>query len=429
MFQHEVGERYDAVVVGASLAGCSAATLLARRGARVALIERRPDLSDYKRTCTHFIQAGATPTIQRLGLAERIEAAGGLRNGIELWTRYGWVRPQLDDDSPYPSYGYSIRREKLDPIVRELARDAGAELLLGQTVVDLLKTNGRIEGAVVEGRDRERRELRAHVVVGADGRGSRVAKLAGVRGRVRPHNRFAYFAYFRDLPARSGPRAMLWFLDPDGCAVFPNDDGVTLIAAMPTKDKLPEFKRDPEAAVLRYYDRLADAPDPRTGTRISPWTGKLDMPNVSRAAAAPGIAFVGDAAMACDPLWGVGCGFAFQSGEWLADAIGDALLDTGDVDSALDRYRRHHRRMLAGHHWMMCDYATGRPFTAVEKLLFSSAAIDDETARLFHAIGSRSVPFQDPIGARLLARALQVALRSRRRQSSTTHPAVPALPA
>jgi len=423
-----VSERYDAVVVGASLAGCSAATLLARRGARVALIERRPNLTDYKRTCTHFIQASATPTIQRLGLAERIEAAGGLRNGLELWTRYGWIRPRLDEASPYPAYGYSIRREKLDPIVRELAADAGAELLLGQTAVDLVRANGRIDGAVVEGRDRERRELRARIVVAADGRGSRIAKLAGVPGRIRPHNRFAYFAYFRDLPARSGSHAMLWFLDPDGCAVFPNDNGVTLIAAMPTRDKLPEFKRDPEAAVLRYYTQLPDAPDPRTGTRISPWIGKIDVPNVSRPAARPGIAFVGDAAMASDPLWGVGCGFALQSGEWLAEAIGDALVDDDDLNPALDRYRRHHRRMLAAHHWMMCDYATGRPFSPVEKLLFSSAARDDETARLFHAIGSRSVPFQDRVNARLLARALRVAVTSRGRSPARVRPAVRALP-
>ena len=41
--------------------------------------------------------------------------------------------------------------------------------------------------------------------------------------------------------------------------------------------------------------------------------GKLDLPNVIRPAARPGVAFVGDAALASDPLWGVGCGWAFQS--------------------------------------------------------------------------------------------------------------------
>jgi flavin-dependent dehydrogenase len=45
---------YDATIVGASLAGCTAAILLARAGARVALVEQRPDAAAFKRICSHF---------------------------------------------------------------------------------------------------------------------------------------------------------------------------------------------------------------------------------------------------------------------------------------------------------------------------------------------------------------------------------------
>ena len=58
---------YDVAVVGASVAGCTAAALLGRAGANVALLEQRPDPAAYKTVCTHFIQASATPTIERLG--------------------------------------------------------------------------------------------------------------------------------------------------------------------------------------------------------------------------------------------------------------------------------------------------------------------------------------------------------------------------
>ena len=94
---------YDVVVVGASLAGCTAATFLGRAGARVAMVEQRPDPAAYKTICTHFIAPSSTPTIERLGLAERIEAAGGVRNAVELWTRYGWIRAPLADDYSYPA--------------------------------------------------------------------------------------------------------------------------------------------------------------------------------------------------------------------------------------------------------------------------------------------------------------------------------------
>ena len=58
---------YDVAIVGASIAGCTAAILFARNDARVALIERDPNPAAYKKICTHFIQPSATPTIERLG--------------------------------------------------------------------------------------------------------------------------------------------------------------------------------------------------------------------------------------------------------------------------------------------------------------------------------------------------------------------------
>ena len=53
---------FDVAVVGASIAGCTAARLYAQRGARVALVEQRPDPDAYKTVCTHYIQSSATPT-------------------------------------------------------------------------------------------------------------------------------------------------------------------------------------------------------------------------------------------------------------------------------------------------------------------------------------------------------------------------------
>jgi menaquinone-9 beta-reductase len=50
------GKAYDVAVVGAGIAGCTAATLLAREGASVALIGRHSDPNAYKALCTDFIQ-------------------------------------------------------------------------------------------------------------------------------------------------------------------------------------------------------------------------------------------------------------------------------------------------------------------------------------------------------------------------------------
>jgi len=62
----------DVVVVGGSVAGCAAATLLARQGLRVTLLEKASAPEHYKRMCTHFIVPGARPVLRELGIDEAV---------------------------------------------------------------------------------------------------------------------------------------------------------------------------------------------------------------------------------------------------------------------------------------------------------------------------------------------------------------------
>ena len=126
----DAGDEYDVAIVGASTAGCTAARLFALRGARVALIERRPAMDAYKTVCTHYIQSSATPTIEKLGLAPLLEERGAVHNSADLWTpASGWI--VVDGVA---RFGYSITRRTLDPILRKLAADTdGVELIAGWT--------------------------------------------------------------------------------------------------------------------------------------------------------------------------------------------------------------------------------------------------------------------------------------------------------
>jgi len=397
---------HDVVIVGASTAGCTAARLFAQRGARVALIEKRPAMDAYKTVCTHYIQSSATPTIQKLGLAELIEREGAVRNSIDLWTPYGgWIRPPAD-----VPYGYNVTRRTLDPILRRLAADTpGVDLLAGETVVGVTG-NGRPDGVEVGDRAGGRRRIGARLVVAADGRDSPVARLAGVQGRVRPHNRFFYWAYWRGMRPRM-TRARMWMTEPDCAYTFPNEDDLTLVLVGPHRDRLPEFRRDLEGAYMRTLAALPDAPDLTGATRESKLLGKLDMPNVSRPAAQPGLAFVGDAALASDPLWGVGCGWAFQSADWLVEHTADALVGGGDLDGALARYRRAHRRRLGPHHFLIADIASGRPANGFERTLYRASANDPVVLRAFEGVGSRrrspGTLFDPRVGVRLLRSGLR----------------------
>jgi flavin-dependent dehydrogenase len=410
-------EDYDAVVVGASIAGCTAATLLARAGARVALVERHADPAAYKKTCTHFIQGCSMPTFERLGLTQALQRAGAVHNHANFWTRFGWVIPEPGPGYRHPAHGYNIRREALDPMLRELAAGTpGVDLLLGRVVKELVRDGDRVAGVIAEDRSGDRRRIRARVTVAADGRDSTVASLAGSTAKLGANARFVYWAYYRGLQLTSGHRSQVWFLDPDCAYTFPNEDGVTVVAAFPTKARLPEFKRDIDAAYSRFIAALPDAPPIGDAERVSPFVGKLDMPNHSRRAAQPGLAFVGDAAMTSDPVFGVGVGWALQSAQWLADTVGPALISGDDVDAALTHYSRRHRRRLAAHHWLVCDYSSGRGFNPVEKLIYHAAAHDPKTALTLHSVASRTLPIHRFLSPRVIGRAATVAARVRRAQ-------------
>jgi flavin-dependent dehydrogenase len=409
-----VSNLYDVVIIGASIAGCTAATLFARQGLSVALVERQVDSAAYKKPCTHFIQASATPTIQRLGLDRMIEAAGGVRNGLEFHTRWGWVRPAEGYDD-FPTYGYSLRRQKLDPLLRQLAANSsGVVFMPGYTAHELVRENGRFSGVVVQNnRLRQRTRLQAGLVVAADGHYSRTAELAGVPAKRWPNEHAGYFAYYAGTPLASGSRAQMWFCEPEVAYAFPNDEGLTLFTCILTREALPAFRQDVANNFTRFFNCLPDSPDLDRGERVSDFLGVLKGDILARPAAVPGLAFIGDTALSSDPLWGVGCGWAFQSAAWLVDRVAPALQNGGSIDRALINYRRYHWRTLLSHHYHIASYARGRGFYPFEKLFFAAAAKDEKMAAQMHAYAARHISFFQLASPAVLARALYIKVSQR----------------
>ena len=254
---------YDVAIVGASIAGCTAATLLGRQGARVALVESHSDPASYKRMCTHVIQASASPTIRRLGLLEELERVGVRESGVSIWSRYGWVCPSRAymDEIDEEGVGLNVRRQTLDPMLREMAAETdGVDLVMGETATRLLRRGRRVSGIVTRPRDGAEREIRAKLVVGADGRNSGIAKLAGARAKKKRNNRFVYMGYYRDTALLTGSFPQMWFLDPDMAYAFPTDGGLTLLACVPHRKRLDEFKADPEGAMARTFEGSPTGP-------------------------------------------------------------------------------------------------------------------------------------------------------------------------
>lgn len=401
----------DVVVVGAGLAGCAAAILLARQGCRVALVDRVEHADAFKRLCSHHIHASATPTLHRLGLAPALQAAGAIPNGMQAWTPWGWIQPTPDTRDGRAAHGYNIRRQVLDPLLRaHAAATPGVTLLLGRSLDALMWADGRVAGVRLRHAGRSD-ALRARLVVGADGGHSHVARAARCGERVRRNERVACFAYYEDVSFTSAHDSLIWFGDPGYGFAFPNEHGIAQLGCYLTRDVAAGWGDDPNAQFERLLRSLPDFPAFDSRRRVGRLMRDQSLRSVSRECAKPGVALVGDAALVSDPLWGSGCTWALQSAAWLADTVAGQLDRPETLDAALRAYAKRHARETRWHQWLMVDYSRGRRFNPVERLIFSAAARDARTATHLHAYGSRHIAVSEFLHPRALARAAWVNLR------------------
>ncbi|HEY4222745.1 MAG TPA: NAD(P)/FAD-dependent oxidoreductase [Myxococcota bacterium] len=390
----------DVVIVGASIAGTTAATLFARAGLRVTVVERAASPEAFKRQCTHFLQASATPVLEKLGVIDDIEAAGAVKNGLQVWTKDGgWLRISLDGerDEVGRRHGYTLRREKLDPILRAHAtRTAGVTMKLGASVVSLLEEAGRVVGIEIDEAG-ARTVIRAQLVVGADGRRSTVAELARMEPEIRPHYRAGFMVYMRNVGMPTGSDAQFWILGEDICYAFPSDDGLTLLAHMVHEDRLDDFKKDREGTMRAAFASLDNAPDLSRAEIVGGFIGAANTPNTYRYPTKPGLVLVGDAAMASDYIWGVGCGFALQGADMLVTHAAPALQNrsAGGVDQALAAYARQHASTLYAQHKTNTAFSASDTLPFLLRAIFTYAPRDQKLRELVGLSGAGRISQRD----------------------------------
>ncbi len=124
---------YDAVIIGARVAGASTAMLLARRGLRVLAVDRSAYGSDT--LSSHALMRGAITQLHRWGVLPSVVAAGtpALR-----WTvfQYGPITVPVEiPDHRGVDALYAPRRTVLDRLLIDAARESGAEIHHGMTLI------------------------------------------------------------------------------------------------------------------------------------------------------------------------------------------------------------------------------------------------------------------------------------------------------
>jgi geranylgeranyl reductase family protein len=366
--------RFDVLVVGAGPAGSVCAAVLARGGARVALLDKSAFPRD--KACGDLLGPRGVQVLRDLGWPE----PKGPRVGPILVVGPTGRRVRLPSAAglTYPGYGLAAARGSFDACLRDAAVAAGAVALTGRAH-EPRWSDGRLDGF----RSSRGDEIRADFVVGADGAASRVATVAGLVAPARVLWGFAVRVYHPQpvkLPAIVLWEPTAWNGFPGYGWLFPGAEGGANLglgvgsgpdrqAGAAAARALPDFVRHLETLGL-----LEPGPGGATQTarRLGGW---LKMGMVGTIPAAGRVLLVGDAAGLVNSLQGEGISQALQSGRWAAEAI------LGASAGAAGRYRArlvaahlpYHRITAALHHSVI-----GRPraVAALARLLVAATSND-----------------------------------------------------
>jgi len=329
---------YDVIVVGARCAGSPLAMLLARKGYRVALVDRATFPSDVPHG--HVILYRGVRFLRDWGLLERVEASNCPP-----------MRRHTFDLGDFPLSGYppayngtpgeiAPRRYVLDKLLVDAAIEAGAELREGCTVESLLWEGERVTGIRYQTPTGAIAEERARIVVGADGRHSRVARAVSATAyRERPSLTCGYYSYWSGvdsggLEAHILPRPAL-------ALTFPTNDNLTCVAVQWPVVEFHAVRADIEKAFFAVLDLVPSlAARVRDGRREERFRGTADLQNFIRQASGPGWALAGDAGAHKDPLLATGISDAFTDAATLAEALDSGLSGREPLDVSLAAWGR-----------------------------------------------------------------------------------------
>ena len=345
------------MIVGARVAGCAAAIPLVRAGRKVVLLDRSRFPSNV--LSTHGIWPSAVAELRKLGALERVLAYEPPKIRSAVFHHLGV--PLKGGFNPVENIDYMlvIGRPQLDLALVETACAEGADVRERTAVTGLVWDGDRAAGVRYRSLDGDgaEGEVRAPLVIGADGRRSMVAEHVGA---ARPYR-----------GSRNGRGFAWWYMDDpkvgtdwrETGALLRVNETIVLIGGMPADRMLvlavcpaadiPRYRRDPEGMferLMRENRRMADRV--RGAGRATHAFTADELSAYFRASSGHGWALTGDAGHFKDPGIAQGIRDALFFSRLLGEVAAPVLGSPAKLDWALHEWEAERdRACLSTYHW------------------------------------------------------------------------------
>ena len=375
---------YDAVIVGAGPAGSHTARFAAEGGAKVVIIEKRQEVGSPVRCA----EGAARRSLQEAEVIIDPKWISGEMDGAMIIAPNGNYL-EVDEAKAGAEVGYVIERDLFDQALAKTAVQRGAELVLKCSATALIKDDtGKVCGVKVNHMGEEK-EIRAKLVIGADGHESLIGRWAGLLPKLEKNDIISGLQYRMTnldinhkfvqfyLTKEFAPGGYIW--------IFPKDEttanvGIGIV--------ISEIKHKGHLKEL-LDGWIAANPKIAQGEIIDIIAGGIPVGHPVDATVMDGLMLVGDAGRQTDPITGGGIGNGCKAGRECGLTIAAAVKANDFSAKFLQMYETAWRDLLEERlyrNWMAKEACLGLDDDVFNKIITTMDEVGITEVNVFNLL-------------------------------------------